>query len=159
MFSTNSYLLSSDLVEIVLQLRKNKIFNFNSFKQKIVEFSGNRKERFDFLITEINFKNLCMKVFSEGYKVFINSDIQDGISGENSILEIKAGDKVLFYSPGLMNYLINSDMGLSKIYKNNIEETFNEVFSEVRSAMTSGLGGPDATLALLEVQNNAFKTV
>ena len=159
MFSTNSYLLSSDLVEIVLQLRKNKMFNFHSFKEKIREFSANRNEKFSYLTAEINFKTLDLEIFSDGYKVVLNSDVQEMIDGETSSIEIKAGDKVLFFSPGLMTYLANSGMGLNKIYKNKIEESFNEVFSEVRSTMTSGLGGPDATLALLEVQNNAFKTV
>lgn len=159
MFSTNSYLLSSDLVEIVLQLRKNKMFNFNSFKEKIIEFTANRKEKFSFLTAEINFKTLDLEIFSDGYKVVLNSVTQELITGETSSIEIKAGDKALFFSPGIMTYLKNAGLGLNKIYKNNVEESFNEVFSEVRSAMTSGLGGPDATLALLEVQNNAFKTV
>ena len=97
MFSTNSYLLSSDLVEIVLQLRKNKMFNFNSFKDKIIEFTSSRKEKFSFLTAEINFKNLTLEVFSDGYKVVLNSDAQEIISGETSSIEIKAGDKVLFF--------------------------------------------------------------
>ena len=50
-------------------------------------------------------------------------------------------------------------MKINNIYKNNVEVTFNEVFSEVRNSMSSGLGGPDATMAFLEVQKNAFKTI
>ena len=72
-------------------------------------------------------------------KYSINSDAQEIISDENSRIEIKAGDKVLFFSPGLMTYLTNAGMGFSKVYKNNIEESFYEVFSEVRSSMRSGL--------------------
>lgn len=159
MFSTKSYLLSSDLIEIVLQLRQKKDFNYDSLKTKINEFSAHRNESFDFLITKINFKELNVELFSKGYKTIHNSEALDNSKSGTNKFGIKALDKLLFLSPGLLSYLLSAKMKINNIYKNNVEVTFNEVFSEVRNSMSSGLGGPDATMAILEVQKNAFKTI
>ena len=159
MFSTNSYVLSGDLVELVLTLRKNKEFNYSNFVNKIGNFQKARKQSFDFFAAEINYKNLSVNVSSRNYKVIQNKELVITGAVQNVEILLQASDQLFIESPGLGNYLTEGDIRLDRISQSEAAEIFNHVFSYVRSSITSGLGGPDATLAMLEVQKNAFKSI
>ena len=117
MFSTNSYVLSGDLVELVLSLRKNKEFNYSNFVARLESFRESRKEQFDFLATEINFKHLSMDITSDNYKVIKNNELTSSGSVKNVEVPLQANDRIMIESPGLTSYLTEGRYKVRSCFK------------------------------------------
>ena len=117
---------------------------------------ASRKEDFDFIVMNVNSRELKSRLLKKNYKLILPNEVKLADDVEHEF-ELESGQILPIFSPGMNFYSKKLKLNLSVTTKQEVSKSFNDMFSELKSLITKGLGGPDATMLLIEVDKNAIK--